>query len=225
MRSIAVVSTPAGNFNLTTLVKVKQELKITDTNSDDLLTDWIEQASGVAARYCNRTLVKETITETFRHDASSFHHTGFRHPHGHEGGIPREGLTLNRYPIIEVASVTVDGKVLDPSQYEFDETMLYRLSSSGTPLHWNFGVSTVVVYDAGYEVPIVAKYADLERAVIEMVREFRSFTLREDPTLKSRETVGVSKLEWWIPGPADKMLPAQISGLLDQFVKKWGWMS
>lgn len=220
MRSIVAVTTAASDISLTTLDNVKLELGITDTNSDDQLTQWIAQASAVAARYCNRTLARETLTETFRQTGHHHHHF-FRL---HEGRTA-DGLTLTRYPIISIASVTVDGNLVDASQYEFDETEVYRLTSSGYPEHWHFSKSIVVVYDAGYTIPVEAQYADLERAVIAMIRDFRAVTLRDDPTLKSRETVGVSRLEWWVPTAGSTMLPVEISGMLDPFVRKWGWMA
>jgi len=224
MRSILSITTPATDLNLTTRDNVKLELGITTTDEDDRLDQWIAQASAVAARYCNRTLAQETITETFRRTSlhlGRFGYHGFWDGHRHGA----DGLTLTRYPIISIASVTVDDVVLDASEYEFDETAIYRLDASGYPRNWGFGKSIVVVYDAGYAVPIVPQYADLERAVIAMIRDFRAVTLRDDPTLKSRETVGVSRLEWWVPTASTMMLPVEISGMLDPFVRKWGWMS
>lgn len=226
MRSIIAVTTPATDVNLTTLTNVKLDLGITDGKSDQRIKAWIAQASGIAVRYCDRPLAKETVTETFRqtgHQREYLWRDSVSSHAGHSGGT--NGLRLTRYPIIGVDSVAVDGTLIDPSQYEFDETELYRLTADGHPDAWRFGKSIVVAYAAGYEIPIVAAYADLERAVISMVRDFRAATFRDDPFLKSRETVGVSRLEWWIPIAASLVLPPEISGLLDPFVRKWGFMA
>lgn len=216
MRSIVAVTVPATDRNLTTLENAKLELGITDTDSDAKLNLWIAQGSAIAAKYCNRVLVKETITETFRHEHHHFLH------HIQERRLSN-GLHLTRYPIVTVASVTVDDKLIDASEYEFDETELYRLTAGGYPSSWHFGKSIVVVYDAGYTPD--TEPSDLERAVTAMVRDFRAATLRDDPNLKSRETVGVSRLEWWVPEAGTLAIPIEISGLLDPYVRKWGWMT
>jgi hypothetical protein len=221
MRSIVTVTTAATDINLTTLDNLKLELGITDTDSDDQLELWIAQASAVAARYCNRVLAVETVTETFRNAGSYPYEWFYRCGEGRSF----DGITLTRYPIVSIASVTVDGTVLDTSEYEHDETEVYRLSTAGYPTRWWFGKSIVVSYVAGYTIPVTAAYADLERAVIAMIRDFRAVTLREDPNLKRRRTDGVSELEWWVPTASTRMLPIEISGMLDPFVRKWGWMS
>lgn len=227
MRSIIAVTEPAETIDLTTLAGVKLDLGITDGASDQRIEKWIAQASGIAVRYCDRPLALEGVTETFRRTGHQREYLWRDSLSSHAAGRSGEtnGLRLTRYPIVSVAGVMVDGNVIDPSLYEFDETELYRLTADGHPDAWHFGKSIVVAYRAGYAIPIVAAYADLERAVMSMVRDFRAATFRDDPFLKSRETVGVSRLEWWIPTASTMVLPPEISGLLDPFVRKWGFMA
>lgn len=225
MRSITTIVTPPSGPELVTLDQLKLELGISGSDQDDKLNAWITQASQIAASYCQTVLATQTVSETFRHSLG---------PHG-DGctarfyhGFLREAaemLVFGCAPVSTVSSVTVDGTVLDVSTYEHDDDRLFRLDKSGYPHAWQFNKAVVVVYTSGFTVGVNVP-ADLQRAIMMIIREARGSTMREDPMLKSRETVGVSKLEWWIPSASTtSALPVEITGLLDQYTRKWGYMT
>lgn len=225
MRNIVNVTVPPDSVALVSLDALKLELGIDDNLQDDKLNAWILQGSQIAASYCQTVLAARTVTEIFRHSIG---------PRG-DGTTPRfyhgfmreavEMLVFGCPPVTEVDSVVVDGQTLDTSLYEHDDDRLFRLNSSGYPMSWQFSKSILVTYVSGYTLDNVP--ADLQRAVFMIIRDARGSVSRDDPMLKSRETVGVSKLEWWVPGAntTGSALPIEITGLLDQYTRKWGWMT
>lgn len=213
MRSSLTVTTAATSTDLTVLATVKQELGITNNTEDAKLQTWIRQASQIAATYCKRVFAQETVRETFRAERAGFYpvceHAEF--------------LSLSRIPVASITSVIADGSAVDASDYELDadKGFLYRLSG-GSPSCWSFSESISVNYVGGYEL-LDTLPQDVERAVIMMVRDFRADATR-DPNLIEKETVGVSRYRWWAPGESKTVLPVEISGLLEPYVRKWGWM-
>ncbi len=91
------VTQPAGSYDLVSLVTVKDELQITDTNSDVFLGRAISQSSAAIANYCNRVFVPEGVTEQFDVRRDDF-------------GTPIRAfsplLQCGRYPLISLTSVT-----------------------------------------------------------------------------------------------------------------------
>lgn len=212
MRSIVTVTNAATSIDLTDLETVKTEFGITGDDEDDQLSQWIAQASAIAASYCQRVFVQETVRETFRPE--------------YNGGwcaTYRDFLPLTRTPISSITSVSEDGSSVSSSEYEYDTEKghLYRLSSSGDVYQWTFSSSIVVVYVAGYAADDVP--ADLERAVILMIKDLRADQSR-DPNLIEKEIEGVARYRWWAPSEAKTAMPVEISGLLDPFVRPFGWM-
>lgn len=223
MRSIVKILTPASSPDLVSLSDLKIELNVTDNVQDAQLSSWITQMSTLASSYCNVQLAAQSVRETFRHEVrggydgcvGSFYHHGL----GHER---REMLDFACAPVSEVSLVNVDGVVLPSDQYEFDDDRLFRLNSSGFPITWWFSKAIIVEYTSGFSLENVP--ADLKRAIFMMIRDARGTSARGDNTLKSRETVGVSKLEWWVPSAAGTVLPLEISGILDFYARRWDFM-
>ncbi len=224
LRSIVTVLQPADSPDLVTLDSVKLELSVIDNSQDDQLAAWITQASEVANNYCQTTLRARTVSETFRHEVG-FNGDGCqaRFYHGFHRREVREMLVFGSAPVSSVASVTVDGALVPSDQWENDDDRIFRLNTSGYPMAWYFSKSVVINYTAGFDLANVP--ADLQRAILLIIREIRGAASREDPMLKVRETVGVSRLEWWVPAKPTSTLPSDISGILDNYSRQWTWMT
>lgn len=211
MRSIVTVTAAASSIDLTDLDTVKTEFGITDDSEDEKLAQWITQASQIAASYCRRVFGEETVRETFRPEYNNASYA-----------TTRDLLPLTRFPVSSITSVLEDGNAVDTSDYELDSKAghIYRLTS-GDVSQWSFSSSVVVVYIAGYAADDVP--ADLERAVIMMIKDLRADATR-DPNLIEKEIEGVARYRWWAPSDAKAVMPVEISGLLDPYVRRFGWM-
>jgi hypothetical protein len=204
-----IVVTPAASTRLTTIARARAVLGTANTDAENIkLGMLLDQASAVAANYCGRTLVRETVKESFI--------------------VPRafcdaEGaLLLDRAPVVSITSVTTHGDLLDAADYELDPVTgaLYRLS--GTYRHPWRGVRTDVVYVAGYTVPnddvggTWTLPADIERAVINLASAYRS-TGGRNPLVKSETVEGVGSTSWWDPavaGSGPSLPDPEAAGLL-----------
>ncbi len=142
--------------DLTIVQTLKDTYGVTDNAFDDTFQRWITAVSGHFERYCNRPLVQRSFTET-------------------RNGNGKYELAMRQFPIVSVASVTVDGVAIPQkttptgSGYAFGDTVLYL---SG----YQFGCgiqNVVVVYTAGlFTNTAAAAGSDIEQAVIETVGTF-----------------------------------------------------
>lgn len=199
MNSILTVITPATSYDLTTLATVKSKLGITTTTEDTKIAAWIKEASDFAANYCGRVFGKETVSEQFRLQEN------------------KNQLILSRFPVGVVTSVTEDGTVLDPTDYEVDSSIgtLYRLAGDGIT-QW-VSKKVTVIYSGGYTLMGELPY-DIESAVIAMVTHTRSASTR-DPFAKRIEIPDVETVDYWVGGMSGSSngLPASITGVLDLY--------
>jgi hypothetical protein len=156
MHTTIKVIKPATDLSLITLFEAKNALSLHDEVSDDLIKFIVARSSDEIARYCNRVLAQETVTETF-YDTN-----------GHSK------LFLERYPVKEVIEVN-GGPVTD---YDLDQL-------SGKLLGFNGGFSdpTVVTYTGGYELPFESP-PSLRQAAILAVREAYYSSIRGDSTIR-----------------------------------------
>ncbi len=224
MRSIvSVIVPPPDPPVLVTLAQVKSELNITDNSQDATLISWIAQASASISAFCQQVLVAETVLEKFRHSLNFINRGHGWFYHGHCHGVAAEALILRSSLVTSILSVMIDGALIPSDQYEFDDC-LYRLNSSGYPTAWTFSKSVEIEYVAGFTAGENVPY-DLQRAVFLVIRGIQGDASREDPNLKSRETFGVSKLEWWISDKSSSTpLPLEVIGLLTKYIRNWAWM-
>jgi hypothetical protein len=190
MRSILTVTSAATDHALTTLERFKTDLAITGTNADrdTAIEDLIDDISDAVDSYLGRTLAKETVSESFRLDPYE---------------VP-EALPLTRWPVASITSVTVDGTLVDASEYEIDaETgQLYRLNASGYRWAWVSCKATVVVYVAGYVLPAESNRTlpkDIELGALAWTRSVW-FARSRDPLVKVEDIPGVERLEYWVGG-------------------------
>lgn len=202
------VTTPATDYTLLTIQEMRAAAGIIGATQDpDLNAHEAKVADSIAA-YCNLaiagssrpTLKQETLTETFRL-------------------VRAPVLILSRRHAIEVISVTVDGALIDASEYEVqpESGLLYRLSDD-RPIDW-CATKVTVVYKAGFStVP-----ADLKMAATNF---FRTSWLEKsrDPAVKSEEIdipgVMNSRQDFWVgalPGQPEGPVPDTVAGQLVRF--------
>lgn len=140
---------PASTNHLTTLARVKTELKITTSDQDGQLLDYISEASDMIAAYCNRdTFGQETLRQTERLSSA------------------RECIVLARDLAATIAAVEVSGEELGPDGYELDGSLLYRLC--GDHRGWWTAGKVVVTYTAGYALLGALPFA-IERAALDLI--------------------------------------------------------
>lgn len=171
------VVTPASSDSLVDLESVKQELGIAtaDTSKDGLLEKLIVQESAVLARWCGRTTFgRQTLRQTI--------------------DVPRCGMEtviLDNDLNVSITTVTVNGDAYTTDDWELDGSILRRLSSD-IPTDWAGGVRSVIVYDAGFDLPDDAPEV-LKRACTEMViYSYRS--LGRDISVRSETAEGVGSI-------------------------------
>jgi hypothetical protein len=129
-----------------------------DTASDAQLADEITACSLTIATMCNRVFAKQDYRETF-----VFH-----------SGEATAVLTLSRYPVDEIAEITLDGMAVNETEYEIEPSsgMVYRIGGK-----WSSRV--VVTYTAGFDLPDDAP-PQLARACLVMLCEQRNAIGRDD---------------------------------------------
>ena len=207
MNSIVTVLTPAPSFDLTTLATAKQELGITTRTLDDKLSRWIEEASSTVVHYLGRGLASEGLQESFR-----LH-----------WGSNNKSVVLTRFPVVSVQSVTADGTLLDPSEWEVNlrEGLLYRLDAA-TGLYqiaWHCS-QLVVVYTAGYAL-LGDLPRDIERACLILLNH-RYAAGDRDPTIKSEDVPGILSTTYWVGGIGENAaVPPEAASLLNPFREMW----
>lgn len=205
MRSIITVTEAAADpFMLTTVERVKAELGITTQDNDELLEQKITEAGSAAQAFLGFTVAREGVTETFRPERRD---------------VAASMLILNRAPVGEITSVTVDDEELDEDEYEVDAKagLLYRVDESGYRGAWYFAKSIVVEYSGGYILPGESN-ANLEPAiesgVIELVSSFW-LSRGRDPLIKAENIPGVMSAEYWVgvTGEAGELPPGVVAKL------------
>lgn len=197
------VITPAEETALTTLAAVKAELGITGTDQDDRLGALIDQYSAVIVAWCGRPFALETVRETIYE--------------------PRQvdALMLQRFPVVSVASVEIDGALIAPEGYAVDRIggIVHRRSPTRCGPFWPRG-ETVIEYQAGYILPDDEDRTlphDIERAAIMLVKSAHFATAR-DPALRSEETDGVATFQYFgSNGAGSDGMPLEVQGLLSGY--------
>jgi hypothetical protein len=201
--SLLTVTDAAESYNLVTLARVKAELGITGTDSDDLLNEIISEESATVADYCHRVFPSETVSETFRLKLMT-------------GELLPEELILSRRPVTAIASITENATVLASDDYETDlpAGLIYRLwdDCRGRWPAWGFKI--VVAYTAGYTTTPAA----VSKACLTLVKHRWSARTR-DPALKSETIEGVGQKQFWVGSTGDVGdLPPEVADALDRYL-------
>jgi hypothetical protein len=214
--SIIEVIEPALTHDLTTLDIAKEELGIDTDENDARLARWIRETSVYIERHCNRTLVKETVSETW-------HGTDFWYLP--EVSVEIRPLTLRRYPVVEIVSFgSVDeDPPLTEDDYQLDayRGRLWRLHEGARSYwswHWSNSamMSLEIVYVGGYDNPNNLP-PDLQAACLALLK-IRNDTFGRDRFIRSQEIPGVIKEEYNNPAaPGQSGLPPEICEMLQPF--------
>jgi hypothetical protein len=208
------VMVPAADLQLLTEEELRAAagLEPDDTSQDAKLAIWGLQASAALAGCCGIakagyaavlaeaetplrgeapvTLKAETLSQTFR----------IRH------GDESPKLYLARWPVLSIASVTVDTTELTTDDWELNipSASLKRVSGNGT-LCWPCGRVTVV-YDAGYDEPLPV---DLKGYAARLVGMYHG-SEGDDPNERRVEIPGVISIERWVDVGSDSIMPDDI---------------
>ena len=220
MRSVVTIITPAASpVLLTTLSRVKGELKIASRADDEILEAKIAEASSDIQAAMGYRLPSEDVVVTFWHDHAEL---PIRTHAGRWGNPNDTTLFLPRTPVTAIASVTVDDTPLDPTEWRLDPDagLLDRLSTDGHPCAWWFCKSVVVACTAGFILPgktgRTLEYA-IEGAVVALVSDYWASRGR-DPTLMSENIPGVREARYWVGAVGDpELLPPRVLAAISQF--------
>jgi hypothetical protein len=216
MRSVVQIVTPAASELLTTLSRVKGELRGVTGADEEVLKAKIAEASSDVQAAMGYRLPSEDVIETFWHDDVT--------------ALPRvvhwrnQALTtlfLSRTPVSTIASVTVDDVPLDTTDFLVDpKTGTLDRFSSGFPCEWWFCKSVVVTYTGGFVLPgNPGRNLDfgIEGAVVALVADYWASRGR-DPTLMSESIPGVRDVRYWVGAVGDpELLPPRVLASLSQF--------
>lgn len=190
------VTTPALYGDLVTVARVKNELALTTSSEDAKLADLIAEASSLLAHYCNReTFGVEQVTQVERPPFSIY------------------PITLGRDLAPIITTVTADGSLLDPTEYELDGALLYRLSSDER-VAWGARKVTIE-YTAGLDVPDEAPPA-LARAALDLVVNMYRGQGR-DQTIRSEQVEGVGQVAYFETKSGMVALAADRMAALDRY--------
>lgn len=223
MESVLTVVTAATTQDLTILETAKDELGITDSSTDTLMSRWISESSAQIAAYTNRVFGQETVLETFRQPYIP--HSSFHLMRYHSIAHSREGaLALRRFPIASVTSVIEDNAVeddgitpltVDPSDYEIDPTagLLWRLLCDH-PSFWYAG-KIAVTYVGGYDLPTTVDLR-LQQACLLLLKH-RWAARGRDPMLRQVSIPGIIERQYWVGSPGASDMPPEAASLLESF--------
>lgn len=218
MQSIFEIVAGPSATRLTTLQRVKSELKITTSENDAILNQKIDEASSDVTAAVGKALASADVRETYWHDR----HMGFAGPTFGYAGHGGDVLFLRRTPISTLASVTLDDDVVDPSEYRLDADagLLYRLDSSGYPINWWFSKAIVVLYTGGFILPGVNGRnleAAIEGATVALVCSYW-LSRGRDPMVKTEDVQGIGRREYWVGAVGDpELLPPRVLSSLSAF--------
>lgn len=211
-RSIVTVTTPAATYDLVLLADVHTELGIatTDTSNDLWFAAAITRVSAAVARYCRRTFPVESLTEQIYPAIDPF-------PYQVPGRVAP--LQLARWPLVEVASVTVAESLDDAEAYTAGTDFiadpgtgqLFKLNPfTGYQSTWD-PVPMTVVYSAGYAtIP-----PDLQYAVLQLITSAWKSRGQDDRLMGVTEQ-GVER-RYWVDTGKDGAFPPNVRETLDAY--------
>ncbi|CAO4179454.1 Phage gp6-like head-tail connector protein [Methylorubrum aminovorans] len=216
------VITPAKARDLTTAANARADLGLpAGSPTDDQIKRFIAQASATVASFCRRTFGRETVRERFEID--------WRRCRDDDA----EGLLLSRAPVVQIASVKVDGLTLAPSAYELAEQPAHPVSLfylrhliEGEPRAW-MSRAVTVEYEAGWLLPGEERGepasttapdlpAHVERAVIQLVGAAASASGR-DMMVKSEDVEGVGSRSFYVQGSTASLPHPEAEATLAQY--------
>jgi uncharacterized phiE125 gp8 family phage protein len=201
LNRVFTVTGQAANQDLASLAIAKDYLGITGSGSDVKIARWIVSASDAIARACLRVFASETISETLFLDQSL------------------ESIVLRRYPVSSIATVTLDGIVLNLAEYIVDpETGILLYLISGEKAKW-VGSKVEITYVAGYNLT-TSTPPSLSQACLALVAHQNSSEAR-DPMAKRVEIPDVMTIDYWVGGSGVAgELPPEVVSLIQPY-RNW----
>ncbi len=188
--------------DLTILATVKSIMRVSNDDSDDIISTFIKQSSAAIARHCDRVFGKATVTETFRI----------------MGNECIKALILSRYPVATMTSIIEDDGT--PLTLNTDFTLnkksgtLRRLNGSGYS-DWS-ACKITVQYDGGYQL-LQELPQDLEMACISLVKS-KVLANNRDPLAKRIEIPDVETIDYWVGSVGDSgVFPPEVCALIDPY--------
>lgn len=166
MQSSILIITPATSNSLVSVPEAKLALNLsrsTDTILEDQIEMFIDWSSSQIAAIAGRVFGEETLTETFTTISEQF----------------PECLFLNRWPVLNIASITDDSSAIAAGGYQLEKLTgkITRIDGVG------FGGPVTVTYTGGYKLPKDAPSA-LKQASLLMTRESYYSAIRGDATVR-----------------------------------------
>jgi len=211
LETTAAATDDATNRSLTTSTKVKEALRITDSNSDTIIAALIPRATALIVAWCRLardaagskpTFARETLRATW-----------------HSEPISNRGSELYlpwRVPVFSIDSVVeADTTLTVSTDYLLMGSTPGRLRriSSDVPIEWSTG-KIVVIFKAGFSVATsLATNIDaaIEAAAIEQIKAML-FAADRDPTIRSENVPDLAAVSYSVPGGdvmgAHVLLPA-----------------
>lgn len=213
---LVTVTSAASSQSLTTLLNVKTDLGVDDSNPsiDIYLGRLIKQTSASVSLYCNRVFAFQTYREVLRRSDNSV-------------SSEPEAIKTFHSPLVSVTSVVEDDTTLSAAAggYELDtqQSKLWRLDSSSNRTAWA-GSTITIVYKAGWNLPgsttsenaLLTTAPDIEDAVIRLIKS-RYLARDRDPFLKVDEVAGVGSQQYWVPDTNDGNFPPEVRDILDNY--------
>lgn len=207
LETTAAATDDATNRSLTTATKVKEALRITDSNSDTIIAALIPRATALIVAWCRLardaagskpTFARETLRATWHAEPTA--------SRGSELYLPW------RVPVFSIDSVVEAGTTLTVST---DYLLLgstpgvLRRISTDTPIEWSTD-KVVVTFKAGFSVSTsLATNIDpaIEAACIEQVKGML-FAADRDPLIRSESFDGLGNVAYNAAG--GDMLGAEV---------------
>jgi hypothetical protein len=196
------ILTPPSGYHLTTVSRVREELRLGDEPQDAVIKDWIGDASRSISDYCERVFGRQLVEE--RMDLRD---------HG------ESVIRLRMMPAV-VEQVTFAGQALsDTDWYYNDEGGLCRLVD-GEPVPWPWRYLTVR-YRSGWRLPGEAERdlpENVEAACLQLVAS-RYHGGGRDPRLRSETVEGVGSTSWTDYRAGAGGMPQNIAEKLARYVR------
>lgn len=157
---IEVLTAPVTRL-LTLTSVVREDYGIGSDATDSYLSRLIKRNSASVENFCNRVFARQRIQESILILADAY-------PYQLPGGV--SPLQLSYWPLIEVESVYEFGKELSSEKYRAlsSRGQLVRLDYTGNPMAWPT-TEIVVIYSAGYELPLPDWEADTAYSIGDVV--------------------------------------------------------
>jgi hypothetical protein len=159
--------------------------------SDEVADRLIDEASAMIGQYAGRVLHAQDVTEVLRN-------------------VCTDRLVLARWPVTAIASVTEGTTLVEAADYEFDGTLVYRLSND-VRVAWRVAKLTVR-YTGGY-TPIPA---DLKRACLDLCVNLNAMEGR-DASVRSQSIPDVESISYRDLANGGGLMPDHVAKLIDPY--------